>query len=84
MNLLTKILDSLDIAFDFWGPNPHGFIILYILFTESFDIDRGSEAIENRFGVTWLTLSSVHCADKRTAISKVKLSWWSRGIGVSG
>ena len=63
---------------------PQGFIILYIVSSESLLMGKGVEAILKRLGVTLLTLSSVHCADKRTATRSVKILEWSNGIGVSG
>ena len=54
-----------------FGPKPHGLIISYILAWVSFAISIGVSATLNNLGVTRLTLSSVHCADNKTAISKV-------------
>ncbi len=45
---------------------------------------KGVDASLNNSGVTWLTLSSVHCAESNTATRRVKLLEWSSGIGVLG
>jgi hypothetical protein len=41
---------------------------------DSLLISRGEDANLNKLGVTLLTLSSVHCADSKTATNRVKLS----------
>ena len=69
LNFFTRILDKFKIAFDFWGARPQGLIILYIVFKGTFCILIGLLALENNDGVTLFTLSSVHCALSRTAIS---------------
>ena len=47
-------------------------------------VRTGLGASLNKAGVIWLTLSSVHWADNKTAISKVYVSLWSKGTGVLG
>ena len=59
-------------------------MIALILLTETLDISLELSANTNNSGVTLLTRSSVHCADKRTAIRRVNSFEWSKGIGVSG
>ena len=68
--VLIKIERSF-IFFDFLGDKPHGLMISLILLTGTLDISLELSAIANNSGVTLLTRSSVHCADKRTAIRRV-------------
>ena len=52
--------------------------------TDSLIISCGESAFLNRIGVILFTLSSVHCADNNTAISRVYGSLCCKGIGVLG
>ena len=79
-----SILDNSEIDFDFFGPSPQGFMILYISSTLSLLIENASLPTEKSSGVILFTLSSVHCALSKTEISNSKLFLWFRGIGVDG
>ena len=57
---------------DFCGDNPQGLIILRISFLPSFIIFLGLLAFLNNSGVTKFTLTSVHWAERITAINRVK------------
>ena len=79
-----KILDSSEIAFDFWGASPHGLTILYITLIGIFFILAGVFAFLKRNGVTSFTRLSVHWALNKTEINNSKLFLWLSGIGVLG
>ena len=68
----------------FAGESPHGLMISRISSIPNLIISNGLFACLNRCGVIVFTRASVHCAESRTAISKVNASVWSSGIGVSG
>ena len=59
-------------------------MILYIFSTGTFCISNGLLAILKRVGVILFTLSSVHCALNKTAISNSNTLLLLSGTGVSG
>ena len=71
-------------AFDFLGDKPQGRITACISSTGISFMVKGLSANSHNAGVTWLTLSSVHCAESSTATKSVYGSVWSNGMGVSG
>ena len=80
----TNIWDSNEILLALVLDNPHGLIIFWILIVGITAIDLGLFAKLNNFGVTWLTLSSVHWALSNTEINNSKWFEWFKGFGVSG
>ena len=69
---LTRIFESSNKDLDFCGDSPQGLMILRIYFLPSLIIFLGLLAFLNNSGATKLTLTSVHWAERITAISRVK------------
>ena len=67
-DLSINIFDKLQIPFDFVGERPTGLIISLISSIDNLLISYGLSAILKSFGVVLLTLTSVLCADNKTAI----------------
>lgn len=82
--LSIRILESAIIFFDLLFESPQGRIISRTLSTPKDNIFSGLSASLKSSGVTSFTRLSVHCADSRTAIKKVKGFVKRSGISTLG
>ena len=69
-----RICESLEMEADLAGERPQGRMICWISATGSLAMACGLLALAKCAGVTWLTRTSVHCAERITAMRSVKAS----------
>ena len=67
----TSMRDSARMFFDFAGASPQGRMTASMRAADRRAISAAVAAFWNSRGATMLTLWSVHCADRTTAISRV-------------